>query len=238
MKSSYMTVAEMRANPELVKNLDTDPKNGDNATRSRRFEGSTSPEFVYEFISHKDDRILECGPFRGPLTKELQDKGYSNIHTLDFVDILDLPDRSRLGSVHAVDFNSEMFPHESNFFDHVICFGMVEHLENPFHFQREVARVLKPGGLFLMSIPNVFHIISRLVFLRRGMFPRWSYVNNHISLLPHGIFEKTFLLNFELLEERYTKPHLTPFLPIAIAEKVLPSNQWFGDYVTYILKKK
>lgn len=236
-KSKFMTVEEMRANPDAVRALDTDPKAGENSPRSRRFDGSTKPEFVYEFIQ-KDAELLECGPFAGPLTKALQESGYKNIHTLDFVDILDLPDRSKLKSIGVVDFNRDIFPHTDNALEAVVSFGMMEHLENPFHFAREVARVLKPDGIFIVAIPNVFHIISRLVFLRRGMFPRWSYGNNHISILPHGVFEKTILRDFELVETRFYKPDFKPFLSESLAQKLLPANQWFGDYVAYVMRAK
>ncbi len=230
--SSYMTVAEMRANKEKVRALDTDPKDG--TKKSRRFDGSTRPEFVYELV-RKDANVLELGPFRGPLTKELQDHGYTRLSTLDFIDILDLPDRGKLEHIGEVDFNLERFPHPDNTFDAVVSFGMFEHLENPFHCAREVARVLKPGGIFLMAVPNVFHIMSRLVFLRRGMFPRWSFGNNHIAVLPRGVFEKTILRDFVLQETRYYKPFLHW---LGAKAKYLPANEWWSDYVAYIMRKK
>jgi len=227
-----MTVGEMRKNRDAVKALDTDPKDGQ--AKSRRFDGSTRPDFVYELIP-TSATVLELGPFRGPLTEVLQKHGYHHLHTLDFVDILDLPDRSKLESIKEVDFNTERFPHPDNFFDAVVSFGMFEHLENPFHAAREVARVLKPGGIFIMAVPNLFHIMSRLVFLRRGMFPRWSYGNNHISVMPRGVFEKTILRDFELKEVRYYKPFLHW---LGEKAKYLPANEWFADYVGYILIKK
>ncbi len=229
--SSFMTVAEMRADPDKVRALEGKLKS-DGKMHNRRFEGSTRPDFVYEFVA-KDAQLLECGPIKGPLTKLLQEKGYTNLHTLDFIDMLEDPDRSKLRSAHEIDFNMDRFPHADNSFDAVVCFGMVEHLENPFHFCREVARVLKPGGVFIMAIPNMFHIISRLVFLRRGMFPKWSYRNNHIALLPHGIFEKTILRDFTLEDTRYYKPFLHWF---GGYNERLPKNKWFADYVAYILR--
>ncbi len=227
-----MTVAEMRANPERVRALDVNPKDGE--AKSRRFDGSTRPSLVYEFVD-KDAKLLELGPFGGPLTKELQDNGYNRISTLDFIDLLELPDRSKLEAVGVVDFNRDTFPHQDNTFDAVVSFGMFEHLENPFHAAREAARVLKPGGVFVMAIPNVFHIVSKLVFLRRGMFPRWSYGNNHISILPHGVFEKTILRDFKLKKTLYYKPFLHW---LGAKAKYLPANEWFSDYVAYVLVKK
>ena len=87
-----------------------------------------------------------------------------------------------------------------------------------------------------MSVPNIFHIVSRLVFLKRGLFPRWNETNNHISMFPRGIFEKTFLKYFSLVKEGYTFSKIS--LPLLNKIKFLPENQWFGNWVFYILKKR
>ena len=51
------------------------------------------------------------------------------------------------------------------FFDTVACVDGIEHLENPFQAIREFCRILRPGGLLVMSTPNVNLISSRLRFL-------------------------------------------------------------------------
>jgi SAM-dependent methyltransferase len=55
-----------------------------------------------------------------------------------------------------------------NKFDAVAAIEIIEHLENPFRFARECAKLLKPGGLLFLSTPNVEAIFSRLVFLYTG----------------------------------------------------------------------
>jgi len=229
VRSSYKTVEEMRNDPHDVS------MDGDMGDGGARFQGSTVPELAFQYFS-KDDVILECGPIFGRFTQMLQEAGYRHIHALDFVDKLQYPDRSLL-TFHRVDFNRDIFPYPDNFFDGAAAWGIGEHLENQFHFAREVARVLKPGGVFLFSVPNVFHIISRLVFLKRGMFPRWSYENNHITILPRGVFEKTWLRDFELVKTIYVKPRFQ-YLFFDRFAKYLPANQWFGDYVVYVLKAR
>ena len=225
----YVTVEEMRKHPEQIE------KEGRAKAGGTRFEGSTVPEFALEYFP-RDGEVLECGPIFGPFIKYLQDHGYRHIHALDFVDVLTFPDRTKV-TMNVIDFNKESMPYPENFFDGVAAWGIMEHLENSFHFVREVHRVLTPGGVFIISIPNVFHILSRLLFLKKGMFPRWNESNNHISILPRGVFEKTVLRYFDLVRVRYVKPHLQ-FLFFDRFSRWLPSNQWFGDYVVYILKKK
>jgi len=229
----YITVEEMRKNPEIFRGMDSgSSKTG---TTHARFEGSTVPEMAFAYFK-KEEALLECGPIRGTFTKVMQEKGYSDLHALDFIDVLDYPDRKRV-TMHEIDFNKDRFPYKDRFFGSVVAWGIVEHLENPFHFIREIHRVMKPGATFIFSVPNVFHITSRLLFLKRGMFPRWNKSNNHIFVLPRGVFEKTVLKYFNLVEERFVKPKLE--LPLLRRlTRFLPANQWFGDYVVYVLKKK
>jgi ubiquinone/menaquinone biosynthesis C-methylase UbiE len=232
---SYYTTEEIRANPSLV---DGGVSTARRATGGgTRFEGSTVPELALKYVS-KGAEVLECGPLTGAFTKYLQENEYQNIHLADFVDVLHFPDKEKLASFHITDFNHDRLPFDDDSLDALICWGMVEHLENPFFFIREARRVLKKDtGIFIFSVPNVFHLMSKLLFFKRGMFPRWNATNNHISILPHGVFEKTVLPYFTLVEERYIKPHFT-YLFFDRFKKWMPSNSWFGAYVVYVLKTR
>ncbi len=54
------------------------------------------------------------------------------------------------------------FPIESHSADIIICCETVEHLPNQFHLFQEIARVLKPGGVFILTTPNSSSLRSRL----------------------------------------------------------------------------
>ncbi len=197
---------------------------------STRFTGSTYTELALKYLKD-EDKILDCGSIYGEFLTTLDSYGYKNLYSVDFKNNL------RYGNIKnsELDLNKDSFPYSN--FDLITAWGLVEHLENPYHFMREVHKSLKPDGLFIMAIPNVFHIISRLIFLKRGFFPRWDYKNNHIFILPHGILEKTFGKHFQITEEIYYKPSLKPYLH-SYFNKFLPANQWTGEYVAYVMKKK
>lgn len=237
---AYLTVAEMRRERRTTEEKPS-PGGG------TRFEGSTAPELALRYFS-KEGEILECGPHFGMFTKFLQDHGFGKIHLLDFTDVLHFPDRGRL-IFHEIDFNTEPFPYPDSFFDGVSAWGIIEHMENPYQFMREVHRTIKPGAVFFLSLPNVFHLMSRIGFLRRGMFPRWNERTNHIYVLPRGIFEKTFLRYFDLTGTVYTQPGNLyvnrkyvkvgwGYRLLDVLLKRFPANEWFGNYVVYVLKKK
>ena len=50
---------------------------------------------------------------------------------------------------------------ESNQFDYVVSFQVIEHIEQDFDLVREVARVLRPGGKFIVSTPNAPASLTR-----------------------------------------------------------------------------
>ncbi len=60
------------------------------------------------------------------------------------------------------------FPFDDNSFDYATFVEGPEHAENPFFAIREYARVLKPGGRLVLSLPNYTNIEKRLEFLLYG----------------------------------------------------------------------
>lgn len=95
----------------------------------------------------------------------------------------------------------------------------------------------------MMSIPNAFHILSRLFFLKKGDFIRWSGRNDHYNVFTRKVFKKIFLNDFELLEEFYAVPSAAQGLSgwwqrLKFLDQYLPENQAFSSFVGYVLKRK
>jgi len=95
-----------------------------------------------------------------------------------------------------VDLNSkfsEEFAVEG--YDLVIAIEIIEHIENPWNFLREVRRLLRKDGLLVLSTPNVDSAIDRLTYLIEGhpyYFGERGYINSdgHITLIPDWLFKK------------------------------------------------
>ena len=60
------------------------------------------------------------------------------------------------------------FPFDDDSFDYATFVEGPEHTENPFFAIREFARVLRPGGRLMISIPNYTNLEKRLGFLLYG----------------------------------------------------------------------
>jgi SAM-dependent methyltransferase len=73
-------------------------------------------------------------------------------------------------TVNIVDLNRDPLPYADNRFALVTCVETIEHLENYRATLREIFRVLRPGGLAVISTPNILNLRSRLRYLAFG-FP-------------------------------------------------------------------
>lgn len=80
--------------------------------------------------------------------------------------------------VSVFDVELDPFPHEDNEFDVVCCFELLEHLAiDPMHMMLEIQRVLKPGGILVLTTPNVVRT-ANVVSMLLGEHPYgWSPYN-------------------------------------------------------------
>lgn len=67
----------------------------------------------------------------------------------------------------------EHIPWEDGSFDVVVADNVLEHLDHPAEVFREVARVMRPGGLFLAKTPNRTHYMPLIARLTPTRFHRW-----------------------------------------------------------------
>ena len=117
----------------------------------------------------RDTRVLDAGCGEGVLVEE-----YANRLAIQGVDPNYVSDRVRSGSVTSL-------PFDDNTFDRALCLDVLEHLhfdEQP-HALAELRRVLRPGGLLLVSVPNLAHLQSRVHFLLKGRLIRTASELKH-----------------------------------------------------------
>ncbi|MDO8467171.1 MAG: methyltransferase domain-containing protein [bacterium] len=193
---------------------------------------------VQRYVPDKDGAILDCASASGGFLLQLAKNGYSNVNGLD-IDDYRQPEAKKF-NFKTGDVCLQPIPWPDHSFDAVVSLQTIEHLENPYYFVREVSRVLKPGGIFTVSMPNPFHILNRLLFLSRGNLYHWLESDNHITFFTKATFKKAFLNNFKLLEMGYSKPEFKYhiFSRLRAFWKILPANQWFGRYTYFVLKNK
>jgi SAM-dependent methyltransferase len=93
---------------------------------------------------------------------------------------------------HPADLHDSL-PWSDASFDVLCCVEGVEHLESPFAFLREAHRVLKPGGLLVVTTPNTVSLRSRVRFFGSGFYHRDPSPLNESERHPlHHIGLRTF----------------------------------------------
>jgi SAM-dependent methyltransferase len=138
--------------------------------------------------------------------------------------------------VHCCDIEKAPFPMPGASVDTAVCNQVFEHLKDVFHPMDEIARVLKPGAIFLFSVPNLASFHNRLLLLL-GRQPT--------SIRVFGPHVRSFTLSefigfaragglFELVEVRGVGFY--PFPPRFLGNFL--SNVWRGACHTPILVLK
>ena len=84
---------------------------------------------------------------------------------VDRVERIDRVDRFLVGNVEAMDLDLPL-----DDFDAVLCADVLEHLIDPWEVVRRLARHLRPGGVFLSSIPNLRNHRALAQIVLRGDF--------------------------------------------------------------------
>jgi SAM-dependent methyltransferase len=106
--------------------------------------------------------VLDLGCRSGALTRHFLEG--NDVVGVD-VDETALAKAEELGiEVIAADVE-EPLPLESETFDAVVAGELLEHVRFPQALVAEARRVLKPGGVFVGSVPNAFRLQNRLRFL-------------------------------------------------------------------------
>lgn len=85
---------------------------------------------------------------------------------------------------------SKKIPFRSSMFDLVISSATIEHVPNPDTFLKEIYRVLKPGGIVLISTPNLSFWLNRILFFF-GLYPLFLEASTEAKV-GYGIYKRFF----------------------------------------------
>jgi 2-polyprenyl-3-methyl-5-hydroxy-6-metoxy-1,4-benzoquinol methylase len=138
---------------------------------------------------------------------------------------------SRKFSFTTADFD-EKLPYQNNTFDIVTSISVLEYLLDPEHFLREVHRIVKPQGTFIIEVPNLAYIGERLKLLTGNLVgiahaPGWQGGRLHhftFAALEKALQENGFEIKRRaasgfLWKLRQLQPSLLSSDIIIVAEK-------------------
>jgi len=131
-----------------------------------------------------------------------------HIPNLYGIDISPAPENlpSTYVETKQVDMNTQGIPYPDGFFDTVIANDVIEHLTNPIWMLCESNRVLKPGGILIVSTPNPYYYwefmqnwLVKFKFMKavqEGHFTTFTRINMRTILTRNGFRLDKELGNF------------------------------------------
>lgn len=133
---------------------------------------------------------------------------------------------------------NERWPLADASVDFLFSLEVVEHLENPRHFFREIARATKPGGFAFVSTPNNHSLTSKITFFLRGqhrLFQEFSYPA-HITPLLICDFERIAdEVGLSVVDVFFTNHDVIPKLHWRIP---FFKGRWFSDSIGVLFRRK
>lgn len=207
--------------------------------------------FCLNGLKRKDIKVLDCGVASGGFIKDLYNAEFTQVYGVDIDNYLSPQNEPLVKDFKTADLSFDKIPWPDNSFKVVTAWCVLPHLENPHNFVREAHRVLESGGLYIISLVNIFAWPNRKYFLIHKEFPSYHVNNNHITLFTPAVIKKTILKYFDLVGTEY---FITPRIFYGFkgrARKYLLDILYFlnnslgewlrarwGAKVVYILKKK
>jgi ubiquinone/menaquinone biosynthesis C-methylase UbiE len=134
-----------------------------------------STENIYSAVLRVADRHgkaqgrkhLDIGSGNGQLVRLFKERYRTESSACDYTDtLMKVPGQK----VDIVNLNTEHLPYPDATFDIVTATEVIEHLEHYRETLRDIYRVLKPGGLCVLTTPNILNINSRLRFAWFGFW--------------------------------------------------------------------
>jgi SAM-dependent methyltransferase len=181
-------------------------------------------------------RILDAPCGGASLTLALRERGFDAIGA-----DIDPEAAAHLGKAFEKANLDAPLPWPDGSFDAVISTEGIEHLENHFSFLRQVNRILRPGGLLVMTTPNITALRSRVRFFGSGFFGRDGRPLNETARHPlHHIGLATFSeLRYELHVSgfRLIKVAHTHSKPVSFLYSIYAPWMWLYTRIAFRKEK-
>ena len=145
----------------------------------------TNPRIdLIKLIPRKNDnKVLEIGAGGGDTLLEIKKQKLANV--VVGIELMEMQNSNQANTdidkfiICDVERTELEFP--DSYFDVIILGDVLEHLLDPWTFLKKTSRCLKPGGLFIASIPNIryYTAMSKIFF------------NGDFGYEEQGLFDRT-----------------------------------------------
>jgi 2-polyprenyl-3-methyl-5-hydroxy-6-metoxy-1,4-benzoquinol methylase len=234
-----------RESPDVLARIDEEYYgDGKILEEASHFNVGGTPLFLHvlRLISrHKPSgKVLDIGSGGGFFLKLAKEHGYTPYGVeVDEDGCVVARRHGGLNIVHGTIFDAKF---DTAFFDAVTTLNCLEHIDNPSDLLNEVKRVLKPGGLLVVSVPNLifgrgllrfYDIVSTVGRVPdfRNTFGVFHVPEHHYFFSPATLKAMLSKLGFEDIKVMNAYPIRNPGYPVWTAFKYL--SYYVSSAVTF-----
>jgi 2-polyprenyl-3-methyl-5-hydroxy-6-metoxy-1,4-benzoquinol methylase len=170
----------------------------------------------------KSVKILILGAGQGAFDQRLIDNGFENLKSIDMVDYY----KSAKKNLDLRDLNKDFY--DLGKFDYIFALEIIEHLENQFHFIRNIEKLMKVNSTLFLSTPNIERKSLRIRFLFKNILefftPNDLEISGHISIISDHIFKWNLQQsNLSVQKKTYNRDYFSRvnFMQSTIGFKIL-----------------
>jgi methionine biosynthesis protein MetW len=190
-------------------------------------------------IKHTPNTVLDIGCGNGQgiiLIAKLFNIDFHNVYGID-IDDTSIATCRKIFNVIKTDVERNELPFRDSTFDLVICNQVLEHLKNYRKTMNDTIRVTKKGGYIVFGIPNLSHLINRILLLLGAQPLSIALDGPHIRGFTHKSFIE-ILNTFDRIEIVDATGTVMYPLPHALAK--IASKYFVGltGFTSYLLRKK
>jgi 2-polyprenyl-3-methyl-5-hydroxy-6-metoxy-1,4-benzoquinol methylase len=167
-------------------------------------------------------RLLELGAGSCDTLVEIKRQNLAEV--VVGIELIRLPktnqENTLIDELHFGDFETLNIKFQAASFDVIICGDVLEHLVDPWSVVESLTRLLKPGGSFIVSCPNIRYYKTFVNIFMKGSFEYTDF----------GLFDKTHLRFF-------CRKDILSMLSKAglIVESVTPAFKFYKKSKIYLL---
>lgn len=179
-----------------------------------------------KYLEKKENLILDAGCGTGASILYLEQFG--KVYGVDLSPMAVKFCKKR-GIKNVTNADVSSLPYKNNFFDLICLMDVIEHIKNDKLVIDEMYRVLKPGGILLMTVPALPFIYSQHD-KQQGHYRRYSKKKLR-RLFKKNIFKEEKITHFNLLLS-------FPIIIIRLLSRIFPKLADFDSKLNYDISKK
>lgn len=192
----------------------------------------------------KENAVLDLAAGTGAFLARLKQKGFTELSAIEL-------DTKHFGFADvapvSVDLNSAFSSIFDQRFGLISAIEIIEHLDSPRDFLREIWNLLLPDGFLAISTPNIAHWTGRLRFAASGELryfrERDYHHQRHISPIADGHMRLMLKeIGFDLVERETAGSFWGPLkkgavAPVSLLARALLGPLSNGDVCLYLVRK-